>query len=76
MKTFDIDELTAVELPDRHVMSPVILIVVDIHGNTLNVLTFNDIDTALNFCGQQLGGTVLSTSSSGNGQTVTCTANA
>ena len=74
MKTLDIDKLTVVELPDRHVMSPVILVVVDVHGNILNVLSFSDLAAALNACGTQLGGNVLSISN--QGQSVTCQAGA
>jgi hypothetical protein len=74
MKTFDIDALTAVELPDRHVMSPVVLVVVDVQGNTINVLSFNDLAAALNACGTQIGGNVLSISD--QGQKVTCQAGA
>ncbi len=49
-----IESLSAVELPDRHVMSPFIVIWVDIHGNTVNVLSFNDLETALNACGNNV----------------------
>ncbi len=55
----DIDSLTAVELPDRNVVT-VCLLIVDASGNTLNVLSFNDIATAVNVCGQQINATVLS----------------
>lgn len=74
MKTLELDTLTAVELPVRHVMAPWILVVVDVHGNTINVLSFNDLAAALNACGTQIGGNVLSISH--QGQTVTCQAGA
>lgn len=72
MNTFDIDAQTAVELPDRHVMSPVVLVVVNANGNVINVLSFNNIAAAINACGQQIGGSVLGIG--GNGQYVTCKA--
>lgn len=50
MKTIDTDALTAVELPDRHVMS-VSLVYVDVSHNIVNVLSFNDIAAAVNACG-------------------------
>jgi hypothetical protein len=59
-QVLDLHSLAAVELPDRHVMSPVVLVVVDVQGNTINVLSFNDIAAAVNACGQQFGGNVLS----------------
>lgn len=71
-----IDALTAVELPDRHVLDTVVLIVVDASGNTIDVLSFNDLAAALNFCGQQLSGNVLSISDTDQGQEVTCQADA
>jgi hypothetical protein len=49
-----IDRLTAVELPDRYVMSPFIVIWVDIHDNVVNVASFNDLAAALNACGNNL----------------------
>jgi hypothetical protein len=73
-RTLDHTALTAVELPDRHVMSPWVLVVVDVHGNTINVLSFNDLAAAVNACGQQIGGNVLSISK--QTQTVVCKAQA
>lgn len=70
MKTFDIEMQTAVELPDRHVMSPFIVVVLNANGNTINVLNANDLATALTICGTQVGGNVLSVSH----QTVFCEA--
>lgn len=70
MKTFDIEMQTAVELPDRHVMSPFIVVVLDANGNTINVLDANSLATALSICGTQIGGNVLSVS----GQAVYCKA--
>jgi hypothetical protein len=73
-KMLDHSTLTAVELPERHVMSPWSLVVVDIHGNTINVLSFNDVAAAVNACGLQIGGNVLSINV--QTQTVTCRATA
>lgn len=73
-KTLDRRSVTAVELPERHVMNPWTLVYVDASGNTIDVLSFNDIETAVNVCGTQLGGTVLSIDLIA--QKVVCQANA
>lgn len=78
MKTLDervIDSLIAEELPDRHVLA-VIVVVVDASGNTIDVLSFDNLAAALNFCGQQLNGSVLSITETAQGQIVQCQADA
>lgn len=73
MKTFDIDTLTAVELPERHVMAWIV-VVLDVNHNVVNVLSFNDIAAALNACGIQVGGVVVGINQ--QTQTVTCQSSA
>jgi hypothetical protein len=57
-----LDALTAVELPDRNLVCDCgcALIVVDFSGWTINVLSFNDIESAIGFCVQFLNGSVIS----------------
>jgi hypothetical protein len=73
-EVLEYSSLAVVELPDRYVMDPWTLIVVDASGATIDVLSFDDIAAAVNFCGQQLAGTVLSIDLLA--QEVTCEADA